>query len=45
MSKHLNRCGDCALCVHTYRGCECSLTDNTVDYNQEACIDYINDEY
>lgn len=25
-------CGNCLLCLHTYLGCECSLTDNPVDY-------------
>ncbi len=34
-------CGNCALCVHTYLGSECGLTDNPVDDNQAACIDYI----
>lgn len=34
-------CGNCALCVHTYVGGECSLTDNSVDYAQDGCIDYI----
>lgn len=34
-------CGNCALCIHTYMGCECQLTDNTVDDAQEGCIDYI----
>ena len=24
--------------------CECSLTDNPVDYNQSACVDYLDDE-
>ena len=33
-------CGNCALCVHTYIGSECGLTDNPVDDNQAACIDY-----
>lgn len=34
-------CGNCELCVHTYLGSECGLTDNPVDDNQAACIDYI----
>ena len=34
-------CGNCALCVHTYLGSECGLTDNPVDDNQTVCIDYI----
>ena len=34
-------CGNCALCVHTYLGSEFGLTDNPVDDNQAACIDYI----
>ncbi|WP_294610921.1 DNA cytosine methyltransferase [uncultured Bacteroides sp.] len=35
------KCGNCALCVHTYLGGECGLTDNPVDYMQDGCIDYI----
>lgn len=31
-------CGNCALCVHTYIGRECSLTDNSVDDTQAACV-------
>ena len=34
-------CGNCALCIHTYMGSECSLTDNAVDDAQDGCIDYI----
>ena len=34
-------CGKCALCVHTYQGCECGLTDNPVLDTQPACIDFI----
>ena len=34
-------CGKCALCVHTYQGCECGLTDNPVLEMQPACIDFI----
>lgn len=34
-------CGNCVLCICTNQGCECQLTDNEVDYNQEACVDYI----
>lgn len=34
-------CGNCALCVHTYLGSECRLTDNAVSDCQPACIDYI----
>lgn len=34
-------CGNCALCIHTYVGSECGLTDNAVDDNQAACVDYI----
>ena len=37
-------CGNCALCLHYYKGCECGLSDNTVDYDQEAYIDYIDNE-
>lgn len=36
-----NKCGNCLLCVHTYVGGECSLTDNSVDYAQDGCLDYI----
>lgn len=28
-------CGNCALCIHTYMGSECQLTDNPVDYIPE----------
>ena len=35
------KCGNCLLCVHTYLGCECSLSDNPVEYEQDSCIDYI----
>lgn len=34
-------CGECVLCVSSYVGCACAITDNVVDYDQEACIDYI----
>lgn len=34
-------CGNCALCIHTYMGSECGLTDNAVDDAQDSCIDYI----
>lgn len=34
-------CGNCLLCIHTYMGSECSLTDNAVDDAQDGCIDYI----
>lgn len=34
-------CGNCALCIHTYMGSECQLTDNPVDDAQDGCIDYI----
>lgn len=34
-------CGNCALCIHTYMGNECQLTDNPVDDAQDGCIDYI----
>ena len=33
-------CGNCLLCIHTYMGSECSLTDNAVDDAQDGCIDY-----
>lgn len=33
--------GNCALCIHTYMGSECQLTDNPVDDAQDGCIDYI----
>lgn len=39
-----NKCGDCLLCIRTYLGCECSLTDNAVEYGQDACIDFITEE-
>ena len=35
------KCGNCAPCVHTYLGCECGLTDNPVEYEQDGCIDHI----
>lgn len=35
------KCGNCALCIHTYMGSECSLTDKAVDDAQDGCIDYI----
>lgn len=35
------KCGNCALCIHTYMGSECQLTDNPVDDAQDGCIDYI----
>lgn len=35
------KCGNCALCIHTYMGSECSLTDNHVDDEQDGCIDHI----
>lgn len=35
------KCGNCALCIHTYMGSECQLTDNPVDDAQDSCIDYI----
>ena len=34
-------CGNCLLCIHTYMGSECSLTDNAVDDAQDGYIDYI----
>lgn len=34
-------CGECALHVPSFMGCACLLTDNAVEYDQEACIDYI----
>lgn len=34
-------CGNCALCIHTYKGCECGLTDKEVIDTQPACTDYI----
>lgn len=37
-------CGNCALCIHTYMGSECQLTDNPVDDAQEGCIDYISED-
>lgn len=35
------KCGNCALCIHTYMDSECQLTDNPVDDAQDGCIDYI----
>lgn len=29
--------------IQNYLGGECHITDNPVDYNQAACIDYIDD--
>lgn len=40
-SEKPRNCGNCALCIHTYMGSECSLTDNAVDDVQDGCIDYI----
>lgn len=37
-------CGTCALCIHTYLGCVCSLTDNYVSYYQAKCIDYLKED-
>ena len=34
-------CGNCICCICTYQGCECSLTDNRIDYDQPGCIDFI----
>ena len=42
-NKIIKTCGNCALCVKTYLGCECGLTDNSVEETQAACIDFIND--
>lgn len=42
--KEEKKCGNCVLCLHTYLGCECSLTDNAVDFEQDGCIDYIAEE-
>lgn len=39
--KKIECCENCALCVHTYLGSECGLTDNPVSDNQPGCIDYI----
>lgn len=38
------KCGNCLLCISTYLGYECGLTDNSVEYTQEACRDYIEQE-
>lgn len=35
------RCGDCLLYISTHLGGECSLTDNSVDFWQNGCVDYI----
>lgn len=43
MEEETNKtCANCLLCIKTYAGCECRLTDNQVDESQTACIDYIN---
>lgn len=44
MDDEQKKCGNCALCVHTYLGSECSLTDNRVDNDQDGCIDHIPEE-
>ena len=44
MDEDIKTCGTCLLCLATYLGCECSLTDNPVQATQEACIDYISEE-
>lgn len=36
--KKMECCGNCALCVHTYLGSECGLTDNAVSDCQPACL-------
>ena len=43
MYQKAKKCGDCALCIHSYQGCECSLNDKRVEYNQTACEDYIDE--
>ena len=43
MYQKAKKCGGCALCIHSYQGCECSLNDKRVEY-QTACEDYISDE-
>ena len=43
-NKVTKTCGNCLLCIATNMGCECSLTDNNVEPDSPACIDYINDE-
>lgn len=35
------KCGNCALCVHTYLGSECGITDNKVEDETPGCIDWL----
>ena len=37
-------CGHCIECMQTCEGCYCNLTDLCIEYEQEACIDYIQEE-
>ena len=34
-------CGNCLECFKNYMDCYCGLSDNAIDYDQEACIDFI----
>lgn len=34
-------CENCALCVHTYLGGECSLTDKPIEYTQLGCNNFL----
>ena len=42
--KNPRTCGHCALCLHTNLGCTCNLTDRPVNFDDEACIDFIAEE-
>ena len=45
MDEYNNKtCGSCLLCIYTNMGCECGITDNEVEQEQKACIDYITAE-
>lgn len=33
-------CANCVMCIRTYLGCECSLTDLPVEDTDEACNDF-----
>lgn len=43
MEQNNKICGGCLMYIQNYLGGECHITDNPVDYNQAACIDYIDD--
>lgn len=33
-------CANCVMCIRTYPGCECRLTDLPVEDTDEACNDF-----